>query len=147
MNEEEKLIKKYGKDSGMRVPEGYFEAVYAEINSKLPEYKKTQRVVEMTLWQRVKPYVYLAAMFAGIWLMMKVFHESTQVGDMNLDNPPAQIAMAMSDNAVRDEFIIPDYSPDFELEDEVIGHYTDIDDFERDFGYKIDSRYDKMKLD
>lgn len=147
MNEEEKLINKYGKDSGMKVPEGYFEAVYAEINAKLPEYKAIPVVGDMSLWQRVKPYVYLAAMFAGIWLMMKVFHDTTRVGDMSLENPPAQVALAMADNNIHDEFVTPDYSPDFELEDKVIGDYTDIKDFERDFGYSIDSRYDNLKLD
>ncbi len=147
MNEEERLIDKYGKNTGMKVPDGYFEAVFSEISANLPEYKHTRAVVEMTLWQRVKPYVYLAAMFAGIWLMMKVFHDASHVGDMSLDNPPDQIALAMSDKSIRDEFVMPDYSQDFELEDDVIGSYSDISDFERDFGYKFDSRYVKLKLD
>lgn len=26
-----------------------------------------------TIWQKVRPYVYMAAMFAGIWLMLQMF--------------------------------------------------------------------------
>lgn len=147
MNEEDRLIEKYGRNTGMKVPDGYFESVYDEISAKLPEYNHTRRFVEMTFWQRVKPYVYLAAMFAGIWLMMKVFYISSQMGDMSLDNPPEQIVLAMSDASMSEEFATPVSAPDFELEEAVIRDYSDIDDFERDFGYKIDARYDKLKLD
>ena len=56
-------------------------------------------VVKMTRWQRMKPYVYLAAMFAGIWCTMKMVTmiQSAPAGtEVSLDNPPAMIAQAMS---------------------------------------------------
>lgn len=53
----------------------------------------------------------------------------------------------MSDASMSEEFATPVSAPDFELEEAVIRDYSDIDDFERDFGYKIDARYDKLKLD
>ncbi len=68
--QEDILIEKYGRKGGWTVPEGYFESVYKEIDAKLPSFPEAPRHVEMTAWQRMKPYVYLAAMFAGIWLMI-----------------------------------------------------------------------------
>lgn len=148
MNQEEYLKKKYGVKHSMKVPEGYFESVYIEIQNKLPEYPQVPKFVEMTMWQKVKPYVYLAAMFAGIWLMMKTFHTATQNADMNLDNPPAQIAMAMTDSEMSKEFLLPNGgSFDFELENEICAQYSSMEDFERDFGYNIDEEYNAIKID
>ena len=61
--------------------------------------RETPPVVKMTRWQRMKPYVYLAAMFAGIWCTMKMVTmiQSAPAGtEVSLDNPPAMIAQAMS---------------------------------------------------
>ena len=40
---------------------------------KLPEPVLTP-ITPVTKWQRVRPFVYMAAMFVGIWLMMKIFN-------------------------------------------------------------------------
>lgn len=148
MNQEEFLKKKYGNKLSMKVPEGYFESVYKEIQDKLPEYPEAPKFVEMTMWQKIKPYAYLAAMFAGIWLMMKTFHTASQNATLNLDNPPAQIAMAMNDSEMSKEFLLPDESSyDFELENELSSQYSNIEEFERDFGYKFKDQYDNIKID
>lgn len=144
--QEEKLIEKYGREGGWKVPEGYFESVYKEIDAKLPPYPATPRHVEMTAWQRVKPYVYLAAMFAGIWLMMKVFYNASGSVELNLDNPPEHIAMAMSESDFTDVCMMQETMSDLELEREVIKDYNSIEDFERDFGYQIESEYDDLSL-
>lgn len=62
------------RKSGMTVPEGYFESFAAKMMERIPA--EEPRVVEMPrhgFWQKVRPYVYMAAMFAGIWLMMNMF--------------------------------------------------------------------------
>lgn len=134
MKQEEQLITRYGKDSGMRVPEGYFPNLEKHIMESLPPYKKKERIVELSRWQRVKPYVYLAAMFCGIWLMMKVFHTATQPISLSLDNPPEAL-VEMIDGEI--DFDMVHYLPsienyDFEDED-VIMSYDNIEDFEKDF--------------
>ncbi len=144
--QEEKLIEKYGREGGWKVPEGYFESVYKEIDAKLPPYPETPRHVKMTAWQRVKPYVYLAAMFAGIWLMMKVFYNASGSVELNLDNPPEHIAMAMAESDFTDVYMMPETMSDLELEREVIKDYNSIEDFERDFGYQIESEYEDLSL-
>ncbi|GHT12753.1 hypothetical protein FACS189415_3000 [Bacteroidia bacterium] len=55
-----------------KTPEGYFEGLTNDIMRQLPD-----RVVEspktINLWQQMQPWVYMAAMFAGIALMVKIF--------------------------------------------------------------------------
>lgn len=146
MKEEEKLIGKYGRKGIWSVPDGYFETVRIEIEAKLPEYPAKPQPVQLSLWKRVKPYAYLAAMFAGIWCMMQVFHGVSGVGSLNLDNPPEQIAAYMSDPEISEPFTTQASISDVELIDEVSRNYDSIEEFELDFGYKLEPEYDKIKL-
>ncbi|MDR2804519.1 MAG: hypothetical protein LBB85_02600 [Dysgonamonadaceae bacterium] len=65
-------LKEIGNKNPFQVPEGYFERLSDRILSQLPE-----RIVESpqppSLWQRVQPWVYMAAMFCGIALMVNLF--------------------------------------------------------------------------
>lgn len=133
MKEEDKLISKYGKDSGMRVPEGYFPDLEQRIMSQLPPFKKAERVVELSRWQRMKPYVYLAAMFCGIWLMMKVFHTATQPMSLSLDNPPEVLVEMLDHGMEYDRNYMPYMMEYNEEEEELIMSYDNIEDFEKDF--------------
>ena len=141
MKQEEELIAKYGKDSGMKVPEGYFSDLERNILASLPPYKKAEPTVILSRWNRMKPYVYLAAMFCGIWLMMKVFHTATQPMSLNLDNPPEALVDLIENDYDFDVNYSP-YSPDFDIEDEeFIMSYDNIEDFEKDFGYTLKPEY------
>ena len=132
MKQEEQLINKYGKDSGMRVPEGYFPELQKHILESLPPYEK-KRIVEPSRWQHVKPYVYLAAMFCGIWLMMKVFHTATQPISMSLDNPPEALVEMIDGGIDYDMHYLP-YLDNYDFDDEeLIMSYDNIEDFEKDF--------------
>ena len=70
--EKNNILTKIGKDAGFRVPEGYFDSFAEEVVRKLPEPVLTP-IQPVTRWQRIRPFVYMAAMFVGIWLMMKIF--------------------------------------------------------------------------
>lgn len=141
MKEEEKLIARFGRKGPWSVPDGYFDSVCVEILDKLPEYPEKPKPVELSRWQRLKPYVYLAAMFAGIWCMMQMFHHASGVGNLSLDNPPEQIAALMAEPAVADMYALPSSVSDDELIDEVSGQYSSIEEFEQDFGVKIKPEY------
>ena len=97
MKAEEKLKQRYGTDPGFRVPEDYFGSVFVKISSELPEYPKAETVKTLSRWQRIKPYVYMAAMFAGIWCTMKMVNmmSNTSQSEVSLENPPALVAKAM----------------------------------------------------
>lgn len=56
-----------GKTNPFKVPEGYFEQFTQQMMDKLPEKEHTIHIEQpTTTWQRIKPWLYLAAMFCGI---------------------------------------------------------------------------------
>ena len=78
MKEDLDILSKLGKDSGFKVPENYFADFNTKMMESLPKPNLTPQV-KPSLWVRVRPYVYMAAMFAGIWCMMRVFNDMSGV--------------------------------------------------------------------
>ena len=72
MKEEDKLLKKLGTENPFRVPEGYFESFTSDLMSRLPEKEKTDVFREPTTWEKVRPWLYMAAMFVGAALIIRV---------------------------------------------------------------------------
>lgn len=72
MKEEDNLLKKIGTENPFRVPEGYFEGFTSDLMSRLPEKEKTDVRREPTTWERVRPWLYMAAMFIGAALIIRV---------------------------------------------------------------------------
>ena len=71
------ILDRVDRQTGMTVPDGYFESFAARMKDSLPEqpWEKESsgaNVLPRSVWQRVRPYVYMAAMFAGIWLLMNI---------------------------------------------------------------------------
>jgi hypothetical protein len=62
-----------------KVPDGYFEGLTAQIMFQLPE-KIDEETKVVSLWDRAKPWLYMAAMFVGIAFMMKIFVTPSPVG-------------------------------------------------------------------
>ncbi len=102
------ILDKIGRHDGMTVPDGYFDTLTQRIEASLPErdWEKEQadNIAPRSIWQRIRPYVYLAAMFAGVWCMMHIFSltGATSPGQMSIDNYPV-LAQALSDPAVAEE--------------------------------------------
>lgn len=73
MKEEQDIIKKCGKKTPFTVPEGYFEEFNRRMMEQLPPQNgETEEEVRITTWQRIKPLLYLAAMFVGMIVCVKV---------------------------------------------------------------------------
>ena len=86
MNEEQDIIRKCGKRNPFHVPEGYFEDFTQRLMDQLPEQEEVQPDEEqITLWQRVKPVLYMAAMFVGMILCARFF-----LGGYLSENLPSQ---------------------------------------------------------
>ncbi|MDE6340861.1 MAG: hypothetical protein K2K93_00955 [Muribaculaceae bacterium] len=132
MKTENSILEKAGHETGYKVPENYFDNVRKKIISELPEYP-VEKQEKISTWTRIKPYLYMAAMFAGIWCMMKMFHTITS-SDLNFDNPPEAVVMAMA-SADHHDWIPAgtDNSEMYLMEDDVCSEYSDIEDFKRDF--------------
>jgi hypothetical protein len=96
-------LNKYGKDPGFKVPENYFDDFNKKMAEMLPDVEITPVDIKPTMWQRIKPFAYLAAMFAGIWCMMSVFsHFSDPTG---MDNVRAVAEKLQEDKNNVDDFI------------------------------------------
>lgn len=111
MRKESDILEKAGRRDGMTVPEGFFESFAEEMAGRLPENPEAERPVVLrpkTTWQRLRPYVYMAAMFAGIWCMLKMFTMMTPSAgvDLSIDNNK------VLSSALSDEHFIYDYIND-----------------------------------
>lgn len=73
MKEEDNILKKVGTGNAFGVPDGYFENLTSEIMNRLPEKEKIIIKEKVpTMWDRVKPWAYMAAMFVGAALIIRV---------------------------------------------------------------------------
>ena len=72
MKKKENILEQVGRNTGYKVPEGYFEQFTARMTEQLPE-RDLPKPEVVTTWHKLRPYLYMAAMFAGIWLMLQVF--------------------------------------------------------------------------
>lgn len=76
MKEEQDIIKKCGKGNPFTVPEGYFEEFNRRMMEQLPSKeditKEPSEELHITTWQRIKPLLYLAAMFVGMIVCVKM---------------------------------------------------------------------------
>lgn len=133
MKQEDRLNEKVGKKEPYKVPGGYFDSMRSEVFAKLPAYPEKPKEVKISAWQRVKPYLYLAAMFAGIWCMMKVFHNVSNIDGTMQDPQRDEIAMMMNDPEIMDYYMEDNAEDEFELQDEVINMYSSIDELKKDF--------------
>ena len=72
MDKKRILLKDIAKVDPFKTPEGYFENFTNGIMSQLPDVVR-EDPVNVNLWQKIRPWVYMAAMFAGIVLMIRLF--------------------------------------------------------------------------
>ena len=108
MEKKSPLLDEIGRKHGMKVPENYFADFTEKMVESLPE-REFPMPEQPTLWLRVRPWVYMAAMFAGVWLMLKMF---TGIFSVEKGETP-QVEMTAS---VPEESIV---------EEEWFAHYVD----------------------
>ena len=98
---------------GFREPEGYFDDFVRRMEPQLPRREEVENplpVRKPTLWTRMRPYTYMAAMFCGIWLMLQLFGIITNHNDrvsLSID-PESALGKAVADERFVDEFVIDD---------------------------------------
>lgn len=106
---------KLPKSDGMTAPEGYFDEFVSQMTAKLPERPELEELIDggkkpimpQTMWQRIRPYVYMAAMFAGVWCMLKMFSIFTTTTPVPFESNPI-VAEALSNESFVNDYIITD---------------------------------------
>lgn len=126
MEKKSDILSRIDRQTGMTVPEGYFADFAKRMADSLPDAGLSVSTMEpkRSFWNRVRPYAYMAAMFAGIWCMLKMF---TMMGggsaDLSIDNYPG-VVTALSDDHFVKEYVWPtvddyDILEDIYLQDDI----------------------------
>jgi len=72
MEKEKSKLDELMRKQPFRVPEGYFESFTDDFLSRLPE-KSIPDAKIISLYDRVKPWLYMAAMFAGAIILFNIY--------------------------------------------------------------------------
>ena len=118
MGKEDNLLRKVGTGNPFRVPDQYFEDFTQELMNKLPEKEPMTSMPEITLWQRVKPWIYMTAMFCGIMLSVKIFvgnpskDEFPIISQTEVENLPDEDLEIMIDRIMMDDYTLYQYLTD-----------------------------------
>ena len=103
MNAEDGLRKRIGKENPFKVPEGYFADFTSKMMDKLPEKMKMPENARISTWTKLKPLLYMAAMFVGAALIIRVAssgYESSSKNMASADEDSVVISDEMIDYAV-----------------------------------------------
>ena len=105
---EEELFQRIGKDNPFTVPDGYFENLTENVMASLPEKELPEQKV-LTLRDKIKPYIYLAAMFVGAALIIQFLNYQKMNDPEYIEQQEAQYETQMIDN-VMDNSMMDYYS-------------------------------------
>lgn len=101
------ILQQAARRDGMTVPDGYFDDFATRMAASLPrrEWEDDKpRVVPRSFWQKVRPYVYMAAMFLGVWCMMNMFDFIRTSAGMGIENS-ATLAAALGNDQFMGDYI------------------------------------------
>lgn len=118
MGKEDNLLRKVGTGNPFRVPDHYFEDFTQELMDKLPEKEPMPSMPELSLWQRVKPWIYMTAMFCGIMLSVRIFvgepnkDEFPVISHVDAENIPDEDLEIMIDRIMMDDYTLYQYLTD-----------------------------------
>ncbi|MEG1564407.1 MAG: hypothetical protein RR365_11890 [Bacteroides sp.] len=114
MKEENNILRKVGTGNSFKVPEGYFENLTSEVMNKLPEQEKPAfERNEPTNWEKAKPWMYMAAMFIGAALIIRVASANRDSAGDEMAATESGDSTLVSDqyiNAALDGSMMDDYS-------------------------------------
>lgn len=112
--DESKLNKLAGKHNPFKIPDGYFEDFTEKLMERLPDSVVVPQ--EVTLWQRVKPWVYMAAMFGGLMFAIKSMQWISHRNDspatniaVNVKNIPEEELDPMVQQTLMDDYSLYEY--------------------------------------
>lgn len=71
MKTEQNIPDRFKGSNPFKVPEGYMEGLTANIMSQLPEKSPNEEAKKVSLMDKVRPWIYMAAVFAGLGLFFK----------------------------------------------------------------------------
>ena len=91
METKKQALADISKEIPFKVPENYFLQLNESIMAKLPE-KEAPVIRKVTMWEKTKPWVYLAAMFLGLFFIIKVLTTNTQTNSSEKNTASTSIS-------------------------------------------------------
>ncbi len=124
---ENDILSKIGRNDGTTVPEGYFDDFAPRRLAPPPrgEGGGEPVVLHRSVWQKIRPYIYLAAMFMGVWCMMKMVDLMRPDSGLSIDSNPLLTAAINNDEFINDYFLNETEVNDYQLIDDL--YMTDFD--------------------
>lgn len=116
MKEDSELRKKYGKKIPFTTPEGYFEQFTEKLMEQLPQKEETE-TPEIGMWERIKPWVYMVAMFCGLMFSIRIimgdkqtlhYDESTE----SISDLPDEYIEPIMEQTMMDDYTLYQYLTD-----------------------------------
>ncbi len=123
MKEEDNILRKVGTENSFRVPEGYFENLTSQVMNQLPPKEKPVIIQkEPTRFERLKPWLYMAAMFVGAAFIIRIASStpsSIENNSLQADEAEAEmryINMSVN-NSMMDDYALYVYLADAAIEE------------------------------
>ncbi len=106
MNDKD-ILSRFSRNDGTTVPDGYFDDFARRMAASLPEqeWEREPVVVSRSVWQKIRPYVYMAAMFLGVWCMMKMADLMRDDHGLSIEGNPVLTAAVSNDEFIDDYFL------------------------------------------
>lgn len=119
MKEDSELAKKYGKKIPFTTPEGYFDNFTEQLMKQLPQ-KETTEEPEIGTWDRVKPWIYMVAMFCGLMFSFRLFvgEKPVSSGEPTLESIselPDEYIEPIMDQTMMDDYMLYQYLTDADV--------------------------------
>lgn len=130
MKEENNILAKVSHRDGLTVPDGYFADFAASMAAKLPDRPELENpaavLPKRSFWQTVRPYTYMAAMFCGVWCLIKMLSMMAATEqEITFENDPI-LAEAAANDEIVEEFVFEDISQS-DIYETWMENYTDAD--------------------
>ena len=109
------------KKNPFKVPEGYFENLTGQIMAQLSERVDVAPKKTISLWGRMQPWVYAAAMIAGVALVVKLFISSPEVPESSF-NLTSSVDIEEFLQYYEDDLTYNVYHDEFYLEEDLFGN-------------------------
>lgn len=104
----EEILNKVNRREAFEEPsDQYFDDLKARVMSSIEKESNESQIQHQTvsphrkLWVNIRPYVYMAAMFAGVWCMMNIFNLTQGLSNSN----NAHTDFILAENLVDDNYL------------------------------------------
>jgi hypothetical protein len=80
----EALLEKNDFGKSFSLPEGYFEGLHARVMEQVDQQPVQEEIQAPSMWERVRPLFYMAAMFVSLFLLIKFVVGGESLGKSTL---------------------------------------------------------------